>query len=160
MAGWFLYPGWPSGVVFTLVVGGSIAALGQRVLTPPHLLEYWVGALTVIGAQFFPFAVLRLFKPELRNPFLSFILFQVIFNSLVGLLSAVLLAVTRGADFSSAVRINPAYAPFLRLGSPHAGLWESWGGALVVSALCLLLLLWRAQPVLRKMRACVQLAKT
>ncbi len=61
--GAFLYPGWPSGVLFVFLVVSLYLAL----LTPDLLDDNLLGAIAAIGTITVPMAVLRLFFPRIRK---------------------------------------------------------------------------------------------
>ena len=89
-AGRFLYPGWPSGFLFTVLVFACLFATGfLRAQGVTDAKWIWWAGVTVAGALYFPAAMIWTFFPRTRRPFFIYIGIQIIL-SLVTLLSAVL----------------------------------------------------------------------
>ena len=77
LLGRFAYPGWPSGVAFTIVMLGAFAAL----MVKQQMLDYGGAYLTYIslcGALLLPAALIRLLFPRTQKALALFIGFQAI----------------------------------------------------------------------------------
>ena len=106
LAGRFLYPGWPSGVFFTLLPLAVMFAVGysqaRAALDAKWIL--WAG-VAVAGAFYFPVALTRVFLPRVQRPFLVYIGVQTVLALLVVL--GATLAASNSGDFRFALAMIP-----------------------------------------------------
>lgn len=75
LAGLVLYPGWPSGVVFSLL---ALVACGILFIPADALDEIAVPLTAFVGAIFVPMAVLRLWFRRVRKTFTGYFLIQML----------------------------------------------------------------------------------
>lgn len=75
LAGLVLYPGWPSGVVFSLL---TLVACGILFIPAGELEEAAVPLTAFVGAVFVPMAVVRLWFRRVRRVFTGYFLIQMI----------------------------------------------------------------------------------
>lgn len=100
LAGRFLYPGWPAGVLFTgLMIAGTIGVYASR----PGLFRSYVSSAdiigniamtTCIGTLLLPALIMRLLPRKLRNPLGVYILVGVIL-AVVAIALALIMSETR-----------------------------------------------------------------
>jgi hypothetical protein len=106
LAGRLLYPGWPSGVLFTLVALTLLFGVGsyhsRGAIEAKWIL--WAG-VAAVGALIFPAALIRVFLPRVTHPFAVYIGIQ----AALGLLMAfsAILASINGGDFRFALAMIP-----------------------------------------------------
>jgi len=106
LAGRFLYPGWPSGVFFTLVALAVMFAVGYYHSRAAVAGEWiiWAG-VAVAGALYFPAALIRVFLPRSQRPFFVYVGIQATLALLVAL--GAILAASNGVDFRFALAMIP-----------------------------------------------------
>lgn len=106
LAGRLLYPGWPSGVLFTMVPLAVMFAVGYY-QSRGAVGEKWIlwAGVAVAGAFYFPAALIRVFLPRSQRPFLVYIGIQVALSLLVAL--GATLAASDTGDFRFALAMIP-----------------------------------------------------
>jgi hypothetical protein len=165
LAGRFLYPGWPSGVLFTLVALAVMFAVGyyhsRAAFEAKRIL--WTG-VAAAGALYFPAALIRVFLPRAPRPFLIYIGIQAALALLVAF--GALVDAYHGGDFRLAIAMIPTCG-LLLLGSVEDEniLRVLIGTGLITAAsLCFLLLKmrepWRKMRTLEKAAAALPSALT
>ncbi len=87
LAGRFLYPGWPTGLFFSLV-GGVILAWCFLSVVGTRSSEYWVIAIATFGAVIFPVAVIQIGFNRTPNQFSLYVFVQVLTVLLITLVAA------------------------------------------------------------------------
>ncbi len=112
LAGRVLYPGWPSGVFFALlillaVLPGVVAHNHATGIDRQRLL---LSQIAIVGALFFPAALIQAFRPDVRRPGVVYILIQAAFAILVALAS--LLQSFHFADLRPLLAMIPTCALF------------------------------------------------
>lgn len=115
LAGRFLYPGWPSGVFFTLLAVAAMLAVGCY-YSRPAIEMNWIlwAAVAGAGALYFPAALIRVFLPRAPRPFILYLGIQAALGLLVAF--SALMATFNGVDFRFAVAMIPTCG-LLLLGS-------------------------------------------
>ncbi len=176
VAGRFLYPGWPSGVFYTIAAGAamfvcwfwSMNTFSLYLPSPstfatylkPHFLSNGI-VITVlmIGALTMPAALIHTFWPKVRYPLAAFLCLQVACALLYGM--AAMLASMKAVDFRPIVSMLPS-AGLLAMAS-HLGkepnLASHLTGAMIVTAASIALLLWKMWPAWREIRAAEERVK-
>ena len=105
-AGRLLYPGWPSGVLFTLVALAVMFAVGyyhsRAAVEAKWIL--WAG-VAVAGAIYFPAALIRVFLPRAQHPFVVYVGIQAALALLVAF--GAILHSANGVDFRFAIAMIP-----------------------------------------------------
>lgn len=167
LAGRLLYPGWPSGVLFTMVVLAVLFAVGYYHSRASVGVTWilWAG-VAVAGALFFPAALIRVFLPRAPRPFLVYLGIQAILALLVAF--GAILAATNGGDFRFALAMIPtcglllAGSQVLEDGNILRVLIGT--GLITVASFCSLLFkmweLWRKIHTLEKAAAALPSAPT
>ena len=106
LAGRFLYPGWPSGVLYTLLVLALFfvpAYFAVRGVVEP-LWIWWIG-MTIAGALLLPAAVNYTFLARFRRPLIVYISVQIL-CALLTAFAGIVYALS-GGDFRAFVAIIP-----------------------------------------------------
>ncbi len=115
LAGRLLYPGWPSGVLFTLVILAGMFAVAyfhsRAAVETKWIL--WAG-VAAAGALYFPAALIRVFLPRVQRPFVVYVGIQAALGLLVAL--GAILETSNGVDFRFAIAMIPTCG-LLLLGS-------------------------------------------
>lgn len=116
LAGRILYPGWPSGVFFTLVAVTVLFAFGFYHTRGTFAAKWilWAGVAGV-GALYFPAALIRVFLPRAPHPFVVYICIQAGLALVVAFSG--ILASYNGVDFRFALAMIPTCG-LLLLASP------------------------------------------
>jgi hypothetical protein len=108
LAGRLLYPGWPSGVLFTLVPLAVMFTIGyyqaRAAVGPKWIL--WAGVATA-GALYFPAALIRVFLPRTPRPFLVYFGIQAALALLVAFGGSLEASYGYGDDFRFALAMIP-----------------------------------------------------
>ena len=89
-AGLFLYPGWPSGFAFSLLV---LAVCGLLFIPLDEIGESALPVTAFIGAAYVPMAILRLGFPRVKKVFTGYFLIQ-----MVSAVPAYLYGIAQAAD--------------------------------------------------------------
>ena len=84
LAGRLLYPGWQSGVLFTLAMLLGTAALGWRVFPAKSPEWTWWAHINVAGAVLLPAALMRTIIPNARRPLGIYVAIQIALAFLTG----------------------------------------------------------------------------
>jgi hypothetical protein len=115
LAGRFLYPGWPSGVLFTMVPLAVMFAVGYY-QSRGAVGEKWIlwAGVAAAGALYFPAALIRVFLPRSQRPFVVYIGIQAALALLVAF--GAILQTSNGVDFRFAIAMIPTCG-LLLLGS-------------------------------------------
>lgn len=151
IAGRFLYPGWPGGILFTLLACALYIAIAFQ--AGPPVSEHRRAMLCALpGALFFPLALVLTFRPRARNIFVGYLGIQI--ACLIITLIAAALHATLNARFPLApLSFLPPCAFVLHLGG-NAGSDASWMPVTAcVTSLSLLLLLFATRPVTAQITA-------
>ncbi len=148
LAGALLYPGWPAGVFFTLILCGifSLIAFTGRIALNDHKIAMFAA---LPGALLFPLALVLTFKPRTEKVMKGYLAFQIAF---------IVLTIVGGIlhdEFSSISLIPLTFFPpcafILNLVEQReAADWIALTAC--VSVLSLSLLLIRMRPVFAKIR--------
>ncbi|MFD0892021.1 hypothetical protein KBB96_11390 [Luteolibacter ambystomatis] len=88
LAGRILYPGWPSGVMFTIAASG-IGLLMMPVLSPGKDVDMWIGMLGGLGSLFLPGLLVIALGKKVKDRLAVYILGWSISFALVMILSAI-----------------------------------------------------------------------
>ena len=167
LAGRLLYPGWPSGVLFSMVPLAVMFAVAYS-QSRGAVGEKWIlwAGLAAAGALYFPAAFLRIFLPRSRHPFVAYLGIQTILALLVVLAAS--LEASNSTDFRPALAMIPTCG--LLLSGSHVLddgniLGVLIGTSLITAASLFFLLFtmrqpWREIRTLEKTAAILPLAST
>jgi hypothetical protein len=153
LAGRFLYPGWPSGVLFTLAAVAAMLAVGlyySRAIEMKWIL--WAGVAGA-GALYFPAALIQVFMPRAPRPFILYLGIQAVLGLLVAF--SALMATFNGVDFRFALAMIPTCG-LLFLGSNillDENILRALSGTGLITAASFGFLLFKMREPWRKIRA-------
>lgn len=154
LAGRILYPGWPSGFVFTLLLLLAFFVVGYfNARTSTNVRWIWWAGVAVAGTLFFPIAIVRGFLPRTPRPFVFYVGTQIIF-ALLTVLGASFQAFKVG-DFRPVLAIVPTCSLLM---ANSKAITESdftmvFSGVSLITASSICLLLVRARQPWREIRA-------
>lgn len=153
LAGRFLYPGWPSGVFFTLLAVAAMLAVGCY-FSRPAIEMKWIlwAAVAGAGALYFPAALIRVFLPRAPRPFILYLGIQAVLGLLVAF--SALMATFNGVDFRYALAMIPTCG-LLFLGSnvlEDGNVLRALSGTGLITAASLGFLLFKMREPWRKIR--------
>ena len=153
LSGLVLYPGWPTGVFYCLVVVLAMTLVGLRqenVVVDPH----WViwGGVSVAGTLLFPAAILRTFVPRARRPFFVYLGVQTVLALMVGFAASV--QAYGGTDLRQILAVIPTCGLLLSANSlvTDGNYYASLIGMSVVTAGSVVLLLVKMKKPWREIR--------
>lgn len=157
IVGHVLYPGWPSAVLFSVLLYGIavwLTRLEFETVTMPEAGLFWgVG----FGMVLVPLAITRMIWPIGGRPFIVLIAFQA--GCAVIYAIASLLKDLRIVDLEGVLDLLPTLA-FFTVPSSHLNpyYWSELVPAFLVTLLSLVVLLWRMLAAQKQIRACEQAA--
>jgi hypothetical protein len=153
IAGRLLYPGWPSGVFYTVFAATALTAIarfqGGGSIDPKWII--WAG-IAAAGTLLFPAAILHGFASNSRRPFFVYIGIQVVLALLVALCAS--LAAFNVADFRSILALIPTCGLML-VGTNvlyNGNYGETLIGIVLVTGASLIWLLLKMRGPLRQIR--------
>ncbi|MEM0895984.1 MAG: hypothetical protein AAGJ79_03785 [Verrucomicrobiota bacterium] len=150
MAGRLLYPGWPTGLFFSLLIAGILGVAYFKSFPSVDEELRLLSPVICFGILLFPVFVIQLITPKTTNPFVLYILYQLITLAFC----FAMLAIDSGNDSSHVLPLASfiPWAAVLVIGNDH--LYDSTTTPLflgtISSAILFLILLIKASPLLRQ----------
>ena len=146
MVGRLLYPGWPSGFLFALVVFAVFGALlwNQRLLASgAHRVEY----VALVGTLLFPVALIRAFVPNTRRAVAYFFIVQ--FVCLIALIIGSIIDNILPTGIKEICAVFPLPTLIMSVGSSDAATAGRMAGVALVTLSSLVVL---AVAIIRPLR--------
>ncbi len=162
LAGALLYPGWPSGVIFTIVVSvigiTTVPAITQ--ITGPNIIDAQVWMLGFIGSLLLPGVIVVLASSKIKDRSATFILLWAAWV-ILALVMAALSSEIRSEFLLWAFIWDPfTLIPMSETSGPYRSFGFDKGelvaAGIIVNTLYLLILLIKAMPAFRRIRSLEQ----